>query len=44
MVKDVAELIVANTNYGTSMQVQGKTTGILIQGRKICDLDSIGIN
>jgi hypothetical protein len=33
LVKDVGESIVANTNYGISMQVQRKTTGNLIQSR-----------
>jgi hypothetical protein len=32
LVKDAGESIVANTNYGISMQVQRKTTGSFIQG------------
>jgi hypothetical protein len=39
LVKDVGESIVANTNYGISVQVQRKSTGNLVQGRRLCDRD-----
>jgi hypothetical protein len=39
LVKDVGESIVANINYGISVQVQRKTTGNLIQGSRLYDLD-----
>jgi hypothetical protein len=39
LAKDVRESIVANTNYGISMQVQRKTMGNLIQGSRFHDRD-----
>jgi hypothetical protein len=39
LVKDVGELIVANTNNRISMQVQRKTKGNLIQGGRLYDRD-----
>jgi hypothetical protein len=35
LVKDVGELIVANTNCRISMQIQRTTTGNLIQGSRL---------
>jgi hypothetical protein len=38
-VKDMGDSIVVNTNNGISLQIQRKTAGHLIRGRKLYDRD-----
>jgi hypothetical protein len=39
MLGDLGESIIANTNYGISMQAQRKTTGNIIEGSRLYDRD-----